>query len=119
MENRGGPVCASEPGLNRQFDNGGGGLWSSAEDYLKFTSLIGAKGLWRGERILSEEAVKKQTSNLLPGLGLEAFEAQFGNAASMMAFGGGLGIKRESVSSDQVDYYFWGGMCNTAFGSIP
>ena len=37
----------------------------------------------------------------------------------MMAFGGGVGIKRESESSDQVDYYFWGGMCNTAFWIDP
>ena len=110
---------APEPGLNRQFDNGGGGIWSSAEDYLKFASLLGAKGLWKGSRILNEETVAKQTTNLVPGLGLEAFEAQFGNAASMMSFGGGLGIKRESASSDTVDYYFWGGICNTAFWIDP
>jgi len=110
---------APQPGLNRQFDSGGGGLWSSAEDYLKFASLLGAKGLWKGERILGEETVTKQTTNLVPGLGLEAFEAQFGNAASMMAFGGGLGIKKEPESTDTVDYYFWGGALNTSFWVDP
>ena len=52
----------------------------------------------------------------MPDLGLEAFRANFGEAASYMKFGGGLGIKMEEDGSGSADYYFWGGAANTFFG---
>ena len=107
------------PGLGRGFDSGGGGLWGSGSDYIRYISMIAAKGLSKGNRVLSETSIESQTSNLVPGLGLEAFEIQFGSAAALMSFGGGFGIKRESAESDDVDYLFWGGICNTSFWIDP
>ena len=37
----------------------------------------------------------------MPDLGLEAFRANFGEAASYMKFGGGLGIKMEEDGSGE------------------
>jgi CubicO group peptidase (beta-lactamase class C family) len=115
----GGKPMAPTPGLGRGFDSGGGGLWGSGSDYIKYISMIASKGLFKGKRVLSETSVESQTSNLVPGLGLEAFESQFGSAAALMSFGGGFGIKRESAESDEVDYLYWGGICNTSFWIDP
>ena len=113
-------AVAPKPGFGRGFDSGGGGLWGSGSDYISYISMIAAKGLSKkNERVLSESSVESQTSNLVPGLGLEAFESQFGKAAALMSFGGGFGIKRESAESSDVDYLFWGGICNTSFWIDP
>ncbi len=103
----------------KKYDAGGGGLWASADNYIRYLSMIADDGLYEGSRILGKESVQQQSSNLVPGLNLESFVAAFGEAAHLMSFGGGLGIKRESFESNEVDYYFWGGLCNTSFWIDP
>ena len=49
-----------------KFLSGGGGLTSTAADYMKFTQMHLNKGALNGERILSEEAVQIMRSNHLP-----------------------------------------------------
>ncbi len=48
------------------FFSGGGGLTSTAADYMKFAQMHLNKGELNGERILSEEAVEIMRSNQLP-----------------------------------------------------
>ena len=64
---------------------------------------------------MKAETAALHFKDLMPNLGLEAFRANFGDAASYMKFGGGLGIKVEEDGSDGIDYYFWGGAANTFF----
>jgi CubicO group peptidase (beta-lactamase class C family) len=47
------------------FERGGGGLVSTADDYLAFTSALLAGGTHRGERILSRPSVTLMTSDHL------------------------------------------------------
>jgi len=49
-----------------KFLSGGGGLTSTAADYMKFTQMHLNKGTLNGKRILSEEAVQIMRSNHLP-----------------------------------------------------
>jgi CubicO group peptidase (beta-lactamase class C family) len=49
-----------------KFFSGGGGLTSTASDYMKFAQMHLNKGELNGVRILSEEAVAIMRSNLLP-----------------------------------------------------
>jgi len=49
-----------------KFLSGGGGLTSTASDYMKFAQMHLNKGLFNGKRILSEEAVQIMRSNQLP-----------------------------------------------------
>ncbi|MDE0732165.1 MAG: serine hydrolase [Gammaproteobacteria bacterium] len=49
-----------------KFLSGGGGLTSTASDYMKFAQMHLNKGLLNGKRILSEEAVQIMRSNQLP-----------------------------------------------------
>ena len=46
--------------------SGGGGLMSSASDYLRFCEMLLDKGTYRGARLLSRGAVRLMTENALP-----------------------------------------------------
>ncbi|MGD6749740.1 serine hydrolase domain-containing protein [Streptomyces sp. BH105] len=54
------------------FRSTSGGLWSTAEDYLRFAELLRAGGVHAGHRLLSEESIARMTTNrtgsLCPGL---------------------------------------------------
>ena len=97
------------------MDSGGGGLYSSSSDFGKYTQMVANGGIFGKTRILSANAASLHFQNLMPNLGLEAFRANFGDAATYMQFGGGFGIKREEDGSGEADYYFWGGAANTFF----
>lgn len=49
-----------------KFLSGGGGLTSTAADYMKFAQMHLNKGMHDGQRILSEEAIELMRSNQLP-----------------------------------------------------
>ena len=102
-------------GRKGKYDSGGGGLFSSSKDFLQYTQMVANYGELNGVRILKAETAALHFKDLMPDLGLEAFRANFGDAASYMKFGGGLGIKVEEDGSDGIDYYFWGGAANTFF----
>ena len=97
------------------WDRGGGGLYSTANDFVKYAQAIANGGELNGVRILKEETANLHFQNLMPDLGLEAFTTAFGEAASYMKYGGGYGIKMEEDGSGIADYYFWGGAANTFF----
>ena len=96
-------------------DSGGGGIFSTADDFVLYAQAIANGGSLNGVTILKPETVSLHFQNLMPSLGLEAFAAGFGDAARYMKFGGGFGIKMEEDNSNKADYYFWGGAANTFF----
>ncbi len=98
-----------------RYDGGGGGLYSTAADFLKYAEMVAAGGVYDGRTYLKPETAAIHFQDLMPELGLEAFEAAFGEAAQFMKFGGGYGIKMDEDGSGAVDYYFWGGAANTFF----
>lgn len=100
-------------------DSAGGGMYASTNDYLRYLSMMANGGSFLGKQIIKEKIAAIQFTNLVPGLGLEAFEENFGEAAQFMTFGGGFGIKSEPTNSEEVDYFFWGGLFNTFFWIDP
>ena len=97
------------------FDSGGGGIYSTAQDFLKYAEMVANGGELNGVRYLSAETAAIHFQDLMPELGLEAFAVAFGEAAQYMKFGGGFGIKLQEDGSEKADYYFWGGAANTFF----
>ncbi|MBR4752111.1 MAG: beta-lactamase family protein [Thermoguttaceae bacterium] len=73
-----------------RFAEGGGGLFSSARDYIKFYQMLGGKGVGaNGKRILSEKSVEtmstKQTGDsveTLYGFGLVVNDSWFGHGGA-------------------------------------
>ncbi len=90
-----------------KFDDGGSGINGSAQDYLKFMSMIMNGGEFAGQRILSQESVDFMLSEQVE----TTYPAQFGNNV----FGAGFGITLQVDNPSEVDFYRWGGAYNTGF----
>ncbi|NYE21509.1 serine hydrolase [Microbacterium immunditiarum] len=67
------------------FESAGGGLYSTADDYMRFLGMLGGGGELGGVRLLSPESVTTMTTNkltpeqrALPALGVDDFFAAHG-----------------------------------------
>ena len=96
------------------FPDGGGGLVSTAEDYLAFARMLLNGGAYRGERILSRPAVELMTSDQLT-------EAQrreaFGEAMSW-GFGVSVTLRRDGLAATP-GRYGWDGGLGTSWYNDP
>ena len=103
--------------------SGGGGLVSTAADYLRFTRMLRGRGALEGARLLGRKSVELMTMNHLPGDLVDMGQPRF----SEMPFAGigfGLGV---SVVLDPAKArilgspgeYAWGGMASTTFWVDP
>src|SRR5262249_7807221 len=57
---------ADQPWMNGVYFSGGGGLSSTAEDYLRFASMLANDGELEGTRLLSPRSVELMTSVFAP-----------------------------------------------------
>jgi CubicO group peptidase (beta-lactamase class C family) len=105
--------------------SGGGGLVSSAADYLRFTRMLLGGGELDGVRLLSPRTLRLMTSNQLPGgADLEEYGRPLFSETTFDGVGFGLGF---SVVEDPVAGRFtssrgefaWGGAASTAFWVDP
>ena len=107
------------------FLSGGGGLVSTAEDYLSFCRMILGGGKLNGNRILSRKTIDLMSANHLTG-GVDLAEVASGrwSETSYQGMGFGLGfsvVKDPSMTlvPGSVGELAWGGMANTAFWIDP
>jgi CubicO group peptidase (beta-lactamase class C family) len=105
--------------------SGGGGLVSSADDYLRFCHLLVNGGALDGVRLLSPRTLRFMTTNHLPGGQTlnDMGQATFAEVA-MAGTGFGLGFSvlvdpAASQSLGSVGQYAWGGAASTAFWIDP
>ena len=107
------------------FLAGGGGLVSTAGDYLRFIELLRRGGSHDGGRLLGSRTIAHMTRNHLPGnADLETFGRPVFAETPLRGVGFGLGF---SVVIDPVRYgavsspgdYSWGGAASTAFYVDP
>ncbi|MEY2959801.1 MAG: hypothetical protein RLZZ01_2369, partial [Actinomycetota bacterium] len=105
-------VLTTEPPT---FVSGGGGLWGTASDYLRFCRMLLGRGEVDGVRLLGSRTVDYMVRNHLPGnADLERFGRPLFAETSFDGVGFGLGF---SVSLDHVQNrvlsspgeYAWGG----------
>ena len=100
--------------------SGGGGLVSTARDYLRFLLMVEGGGELHGTRVLSRESVLRMTTNQLPK---EAFPIYFGKQIRH-ATGFGLGFSVRTADSEwdpkaRVGEYGWGGAASTHYWVSP
>lgn len=110
-----------------KLESGGGGLVSTASDYMRFCRMMLNGGELDGVRLLSPKTVEMFSLNLLPGGKLMAdmmpAEALFSEAGyAGVGFSIGCGVTMDLAKTHvpgSVGEYFWGGAASTAFWIDP
>ena len=103
--------------------SGGGGLVSTAADYLRFMRMLRGRGTLEGTRVLGRKSVELMTMNHLPGDLADMGRPRFAEMP-FAGIGFGLGV---SVVVDPAKArilgspgeYAWGGMASTTFWVDP
>ncbi|HVY69880.1 MAG TPA: serine hydrolase domain-containing protein [Verrucomicrobiae bacterium] len=110
----------SNYGKKVTFFSGGGGLVSTARDYMRFLAMVECGGELDGHRILKASTVKLMTSNQLPA---KAFPIYFGSEKRYgTGFGLGFSVRTEITKWDtagHVGEYGWGGAASTHYWASP
>jgi len=104
---------------------GGGGLMSTAPDYLRFAEMLRRNGELDGARLLAPSTVRYMASNHLPGnVDLSEFGRPIISETTQDGVGFGLGM---SVTIDpikakipgSIGEFGWGGAASTTFSVDP
>jgi CubicO group peptidase (beta-lactamase class C family) len=98
------------------FVSGGGGLVSTAGDYLRFCRMLLNKGELDGARLLGRKTVELMTTNHMP-LGVQPFPED-----AFAGFGLGVSVRLELRQSRRLESpgtFGWGGAANTNFWIDP
>ncbi len=105
--------------------SGGGGLVSTADDYMRFCRMLLNGGELEGARLLSPKTIKAMTLNHLPG-GRELTQMSkslFSEAVfEGLGFGLGFAVTVDLARTKNIGSpgeYYWGGMASTAFWIDP
>jgi CubicO group peptidase (beta-lactamase class C family) len=107
------------------LESGGGGLVSTAADYLRFTTMLVNGGELEGVRILAPKTVRLMASNHLPGdKDLTELSRSLFSESTNAGVGFGLGFAvvfdapKTLIPCSNGEFY-WGGAASTAFWVDP
>ncbi len=103
--------------------SGGGGLLSTAADYLRFAEMLRQRGAYGNARVLSPESLDLMTDNHLSG-GLEAMALSSYSEMPYEGFGFGLGVAvmldpSRANFRGTIGDFGWGGAASTYFWVDP
>jgi CubicO group peptidase (beta-lactamase class C family) len=105
--------------------SGGGGLVSTAGDYLRFCEMLRRGGALDGARIVSRKTLELMTLNHLPG-GNDLTACALGHFAETRYEGQGFGLgfsvvldRARGATPASVGTYGWGGAASTIFWIDP
>lgn len=103
----------------RAFEDGAGGLVSTADDYLAFASALLAGGTYRGQRVLSRPSVALMTSDhLTPAQ--RAVSGFWPGYFDTTSWGFGMGVvTRRTHLGPSAGSYGWTGFQGTAWYNDP
>ena len=107
------------------LESGGGGLVSTAADYLRFTTMLVNGGELDGARILAPKTIQLMASNHLPGdKDLTELSRSLFSESTNAGVGFGLGFAvvfdppKTLIPCSKGEFY-WGGAASTAFWVDP
>jgi CubicO group peptidase (beta-lactamase class C family) len=99
------------------FPSGGGGLFSTANDYFRFGQMLLNDGVLDGKRILSRKTVELMTINQLTFLERPTLDAR---GADGFGFGGSVRLDTaKSGTLGSVGQFGWSGAATTTFIMDP
>ena len=113
-------AAGSEYLKNRKLFSGGGGLVSTARDYMRFLVMVSRGGELGGTRLLKESTVQLMTTNQLPeSVGWIKFGGQLREG---VGFGLGFSVRTKMSDWDptgRAGEYGWGGAASTHYWTSP
>ena len=98
------------------FESGGGGLASTADDFLAFARMLLNGGEFGGERILSRPSVELMTTSQLPD---EQRRGLSPLLEAHMGWGFGMSVITERTTYSSVGSYGWSGGLGTSWQNDP
>ncbi|HEY8003069.1 MAG TPA: serine hydrolase domain-containing protein [Phenylobacterium sp.] len=107
------------------LESGGGGLVSTAADYMRFANMLVNGGELEGARILSPMTVRLMASNHLPGgKDLTELSRSLFSESTNAGVGFGLGFAvvfdpPKTLVPCSMGEFYWGGAASTAFWVDP
>jgi CubicO group peptidase (beta-lactamase class C family) len=108
-----------------KLESGGGGLVSTAADYMRFANMLLNEGELDGARILAPKTVRLMATNHLPGdADLTTLSRSMFSESTYAGVGFGLGFAvvfdppKTLVPCSKGEFY-WGGAASTAFWVDP
>ncbi len=116
------PIIGPQPGTTGPFTfekppkflSGGGGLVSTASDYMRFCLMLISGGEFEGKRLLKEETVRTMLSDQLPeGVG------EISRPPEGRGFGLGFAVRIRKTDSSPVGEAEWLGGLGTEFFISP
>jgi CubicO group peptidase (beta-lactamase class C family) len=102
-----------------RWPSGGGGLMSTAGDYLRFAQMLANGGSFEGRRYLSPVTVGLMSSNHVADDAMYKF---WGPDSRGLGYGLGVGVVIDAVNSPQAGFngdYSWGGFWDTHWFVSP
>jgi CubicO group peptidase (beta-lactamase class C family) len=112
--------------VNRQtFESGGGGLLSTAEDYMRFSQMLLNGGELDGERVIGSKTLEYMTQNHLGGIFGASGQHNPGELpgfARGTGFGLGFAVVEDPTAAGGITSqgeYYWGGAAGTIFWVDP
>ena len=112
--------------VNRQtFESGGGGLLSTAEDYMRFSQMLLNGGELDGERIIGSKTLEYMTQNHLGGIfgaNGQHDPSELPGFARGTGFGLGFAVVEDTAAAGGITSageYYWGGAAGTIFWVDP
>jgi CubicO group peptidase (beta-lactamase class C family) len=113
------PVQLIEMWSAPRFESGGGGLYSTVDDYARFARMLFHNGAFGGTRIIGRKTLEWMTSDHLGP------NVRIGTPTLLQpghTFGLGLAVRRESgmgQTPGTAGEFFWGGVAGTYFWVAP
>jgi CubicO group peptidase (beta-lactamase class C family) len=103
----------------QRFEAGGGGLWSTMDDYLRFALMLYGGGTLGGVRIIGRKTLEYMTSDQI---GPDVRIANPNLLQPGHRFGLGFSVRTEvgrALTAGTLGEYSWGGLAGTVFWVAP
>ena len=119
------PRLLEIPFLNTKMASGGGGLFSTMNDYHNFCSMLLHQGEFNGKRLIGRKTLELMTVNHLPNNQdlTEMSESAFSETPyAGVGFGLGFSVMLDpakSQTTSDIGEYGWGGAASTVFMINP
>jgi CubicO group peptidase (beta-lactamase class C family) len=106
----------------QRWDSGGGGVVSTATDYLRFAEMLRSRGTLGSAEVLGRGTVALMTTDHLPATFTNMIADKMDPAAAGYGFGLGVAVRRQdgiaAMAGSAGDYY-WSGVYGTYFWVDP